>query len=96
MAAGRTHGREQPHEIYSSWVFMGGIPRWQHRRIGSYKGGNAIFMSYVCDRLYRARKCRLDSYEGMPATNKDVDAHNEGDFSGVDLEELRAHDSRLG
>ena len=77
--------------------FMGNIPRGSIVEFGSYKGGNAIFMSYIADRLYPGTKVfALDSYEGMPATNKDVDAHNEGDFSGVDLEELRAYADKLG
>ncbi len=31
----------------------------------------------------------LDTFEGMPPTDKEVDAHNAGDFAGVDLKELR-------
>jgi predicted O-methyltransferase YrrM len=77
--------------------FLGGIDRGSILEFGSYKGGNAIFMSYVADRLYPGtRVFALDSYEGMPPTNKDVDAHNEGDFSGVDLEELRGYAAKLG
>ncbi|MBF0169625.1 MAG: class I SAM-dependent methyltransferase [Nitrospinae bacterium] len=56
---------------------------------GSYKGGNALFMAYLADRLLPGVKVyALDSFEGMPATDKAVDAHNPGDFSDVDLDEL--------
>jgi predicted O-methyltransferase YrrM len=52
---------------------------------GSYKGGNAIFMAYVVDKLYPGMKVyALDSFEGMPATDKSVDAHNAGDFKDAD------------
>lgn len=64
---------------------------------GSYKGGNAIFMAHVARRLYPGMKVyALDSFEGMPATDKAVDAHNEGDFSDVDLAEMRAYAASLG
>jgi predicted O-methyltransferase YrrM len=77
--------------------FMGAIPRGSIVEFGSYRGGNAIFMSYVADRLYPGtRVYALDSYEGMPPTDKDVDAHNEGDFGDVNLDELRARAAELG
>ena len=77
--------------------FLARLARGNIVEFGSYKGGNAMFMSYVADRLLPGtRVFALDSYEGMPPTNKDVDAHNEGDFSGVDLEELRARARELG
>jgi hypothetical protein len=56
---------------------------------GSYKGGNALFMAYVVKNLYPEVKVfALDTYEGMPKTDKELDLHSEGDFSGVDLDEL--------
>lgn len=58
---------------------------------GSFRGGSAIFLASVCRSLGLPVKVYgLDTFEGMPPTDKGVDAHNEGDFSGVDLEELRA------
>jgi len=63
---------------------------------GSYLGGNAIFMAYVVNKLYPGMKVyALDSFEGMPATDKDIDAHNEGDFNGVDLDELRTYVDKI-
>ena len=57
---------------------------------GSYRGGNAIFMAYIAKRLYpRMKVYALDSFEGMPHTNKNIDAHNVGDFADVDFEELK-------
>lgn len=77
--------------------FLAHVPRGSIVEFGSYKGGNAIFMSYVADRLLPGTKVfALDTFEGMPPTNKDVDAHNQGDFAGVDLDELRDHAAKLG
>lgn len=53
---------------------------------GAYRGGSAIFMSYVAQQLYPGMKVfALDSFEGMPQTDKNVDAHNLGDFADADL-----------
>ena len=58
---------------------------------GSYRGGSAIFLASVCRSLgLNVKVYGLDTFEGMPPTDKGVDAHNAGDFSGVDLNELRA------
>ena len=58
---------------------------------GSFRGGSAIFLASVCRSLGLPVKVYgLDTFEGMPPTDKGVDAHNAGDFSGVDLDELRA------
>lgn len=64
---------------------------------GSYRGGNAIFMAYVASQLYPGVKIyALDSFEGMPATDKSADLHNEGDFRDVDLDELRDYVCKIG
>ena len=58
---------------------------------GSFRGGSAIFLASVCRSLGLPVKVYgLDTFEGMPPTDKGVDAHNAGDFSGVDVDELRA------
>lgn len=70
--------------------FLSRIPFGHVIEFGSYLGGNAIFMAYVAGKLYPGIKVyALDSFEGMPAPDKSVDAHTEGDFANVDLEELR-------
>ena len=57
---------------------------------GSYRGGSAIFMAYVAQKLYPGMKVfALDSFEGMPQTDKNVDAHNAGDFSDTDVDKLQ-------
>lgn len=63
---------------------------------GSYRGGSAIFMAYVAKRLYPGMKVfALDSFEGMPQTDKNVDAHNAGDFADVDFEKLQVRITEL-
>lgn len=58
---------------------------------GSFRGGSAIFLASVCRSLgLNVKVYGLDTFEGMPPTDKGVDAHNAGDFAGVDLNELRA------
>jgi predicted O-methyltransferase YrrM len=70
--------------------FLSRIPFGHIIEFGSYRGGNAIFMAYVAAKLYPGIEVyALDSFKGMPAPDKSVDAHTEGDFGNVDLNELR-------
>src|SRR5687767_11816487 len=58
---------------------------------GAYRGGNALFMARVVHALYPGMKVyALDTYAGMPAPDKSVDAHGRGAFEDTDLEEVRA------
>jgi predicted O-methyltransferase YrrM len=71
--------------------FLGGLPPGHIIEYGSYRGGSAIFMAHVAKKLHPGMKIyALDSYEGMPETDKQVDAHNAGDFADVDLDRLKA------
>lgn len=57
---------------------------------GSWKGGNAMFMAHVAAHTLPGTKVHaLDTFAGMPPTDKAVDAHNAGDFGDADLESLR-------
>lgn len=77
--------------------FLGKIPSGHIIEYGSYRGGSAIFMAYIVNQLYPGmRVYALDSYEGMPATDKNVDAHNIGDFGDVDYEKLQLRIKELG
>jgi len=63
---------------------------------GSYLGGSAIFMAYLAKKLYPDTKVfALDTYEGMPPTDKAVDMHNKGDFSKTSFDELRTYVDEL-
>lgn len=64
---------------------------------GSYLGGSALFAANVCARLHPdVVVYALDTYEGMPPTDKAVDAHSQGDFADVDLDELKAFAAKKG
>ena len=76
--------------------FLDKIPAGDIVEYGSYLGGSAIFMAYVVQKLYPGMKVfALDSFEGMPLTDKNVDAHNVGDFSDVDFEKLQRRINEL-
>jgi predicted O-methyltransferase YrrM len=76
--------------------FLDKIPFGHIVEYGSYRGGSAIFMAYVVKKLFPGMKVfGLDSFEGMPQTDKNVDAHNAGDFSDVDLDRLQARVNEL-
>ena len=56
---------------------------------GAYKGGNALFMAKLCQELHPEMKVyAFDTYEGMPETDKDRDAHRAGDFMDADFDTL--------
>lgn len=59
---------------------------------GSYKGGNAIFMASIASKLYpNVKVYALDTFAGMPETDKSIDAHSKGNFADVDFAELKAY-----
>lgn len=77
--------------------FLRNIAQGDIIEFGSYKGGNAIFMAYVASKLYPGMKIyALDTFEGMPQTDKDIDRHNMGDFSDVSYLELQDYIKSLG
>ena len=64
---------------------------------GAYRGGNALFMArVVASAMPGTRVYALDTYEGMPETDSGIDRHRAGDFSDVDLPELRRHAAAIG
>ena len=94
VAAGRTIvADENRMNIYLLLrFFIGALPAGHIIEFGSYKGGNAIFMAYVCQRLHAGTKVfALDTFQGMPSTDKTIDAHNTGDFADVLFDDLDAY-----
>jgi len=64
---------------------------------GSYRGGTAIFMALVLREVApEARVYALDTFEGMPKTDKSIDAHSEADFSDTSLDQLNKRIRELG
>ena len=58
---------------------------------GAYRAGNAAFMACVAEATMPGTQVyALDTFKGMPPTNRAIDAHSGGDFGDVDLEEIRA------
>jgi hypothetical protein len=69
------------------------LPQLEHGDIvefGSYKGGSATFMGALLRAFgSRARVYALDTYAGMPPTDKVRDLHSAGDFGDTSLDEFR-------
>ena len=64
---------------------------------GSYRGGSAIFMANVARRLgLKGTVYALDTYEGMPDTNDELDLHFAGNFSDTNLDDLKSCIRELG
>jgi O-methyltransferase len=56
---------------------------------GVYKGGTALMLANVVSTA-KGKKLRLfDTFEGMPATDPDLDYHREGDFSDNSISAVR-------
>lgn len=54
-------------------------------------------MARLCQVLHPGMKVyAFDTFEGMPETNKQVDAHSAGDFANVDLDEIRRYAAAEG
>lgn len=76
--------------------FLARLPFGHIVEYGCYRGGNAIFMAYVAQRLHPGMKVfALDSFAGMPQTDKDIDAHNTGDFADADFRSLQERVAEL-
>ncbi len=64
---------------------------------GSYRGGSAIFMAKLCEAVLPGTQVfALDTFSGMPQTDKAVDAHSAGDFADTDFQELQAYIVAIG
>lgn len=76
------------------------LPRLPHGHIveyGSFRGGSAMFMAALAQRfLPGAQVYALDTFEGMPATDRAIDAHSAGDFANTNMEEIRQAADKLG
>jgi predicted O-methyltransferase YrrM len=76
--------------------FLAPLPAGHVVEFGSYKGGNAVFMAHVCRVLHPGtRVYALDTFEGMPPTDKAIDVHNAHDFSDVVFDDLQAYVASL-
>ncbi|MGO8950816.1 MAG: CmcI family methyltransferase [Ktedonobacterales bacterium] len=59
---------------------------------GCYKGGSAVFMASLAQRyLPDTRVFGLDTFAGMPETDRKVDWHEPGNFQDTDLASLNTY-----
>lgn len=74
-------------------ILQYGLPQLEDGDIvefGSYKGGSAIFMGSLLRAHGASRKVyALDTYAGMPETDKVRDLHRKGDFIDTDIDDFR-------
>jgi hypothetical protein len=77
--------------------FLPRLPFGHIVEFGSYKGGSAIFMAALSQKfLPGVQVIGFDTFAGMPATDRAVDAHRPGGFCDVDLTELRRYVESVG
>ncbi len=77
--------------------FLSNLENQDIIEFGSFKGGNAIFMASVMREVAPdARIYALDTFSGMPDTDKTIDAHTKGDFGDTSLGALEQAIDQLG
>lgn len=77
--------------------YLPSLPFGHVAEFGTYRGGSAMFMAHVAARcLPGVRVFAFDTFTGMPAVDAGIDAHLKGDFSDVDVEEVRAYAAAAG
>jgi predicted O-methyltransferase YrrM len=68
------------------------LPHLQHQNViefGAFKGGTSIFMASILRAIAPAAKLyALDTFEGMPETDRAIDAHGAGDFVDASIHAL--------
>ena len=76
------------------------LPRLERGHIiefGSYRGGSAMFMAYLAAiHLPGVQVYALDTYEGMPPTDRTIDAHQQGEFGETNYDEVVAAKNAAG
>lgn len=56
---------------------------------GAYRGGSSLFMAKVCKEIMPETKVfAFDTFEGMPETDANRDAHRKGDFADTNYDEI--------
>jgi len=64
---------------------------------GSFRGGSAFFIASLAKKFLPGTMVySLDTFEGMPATDKSIDAHNAQDFATTSLQEIEEAKTKLG
>lgn len=77
--------------------FLPRLPLGHIVEYGSFRGGSAMFMAALAQRfLPGAQVYALDTFAGMPETDRTIDAHAAGDFANTNMEEIRQAADKLG
>jgi predicted O-methyltransferase YrrM len=77
--------------------FLGDLASQNVIEYGTYRGGGALFMAVLLQELYpRARVWALDTFEGMPEVNANVDLPPPDDFADTNLNTIRFTAAQLG
>lgn len=77
--------------------FLGRLDSQNVIEFGCYRGGNVLFMATVLKELHpQARVFALDTYAGMPPTDRTRDLHSAGDFADASLPALIARAEQFG
>jgi predicted O-methyltransferase YrrM len=77
--------------------FLGRLGGGNVLELGTYTGGSALFMASAMQTfLPAAWIVGVDTFTGIPYSDRSVDAHSAGDFAGVDLDELIAYKTAAG
>jgi hypothetical protein len=77
--------------------FLPKLPAGHIIEFGAYRGGSALFMGSLAKKfLPGADVYALDTFDGMPTTDKEIDAHNRGDFDATSLVEIEEAKADLG
>jgi Macrocin-O-methyltransferase (TylF) len=78
-------------------LFVPRIPFGDIIEFGSFRAGCAMFMGHICNAINpKIRVYALDTYEGMPESDRSVDTFKERSFSNVDFAEVQAALSSSG
>jgi predicted O-methyltransferase YrrM len=77
--------------------FLGDLASQNVIEFGTYRGGGALFMATLLKELHpHAKVWALDTFEGMPAVNANVDLPPPDDFADTDLDMIRFTAEQLG
>jgi len=77
--------------------FLGDLASQNVIEYGTYRGGGALFMATLLKELYPGAKVwALDTFEGMPEVNDNVDLPPPDDFAATNLDMIRFTAAQLG
>lgn len=77
--------------------YLPALPPGHIIEFGACRGGSAFFMAALAAKfLPGAHIYGLDSFEGMPETDKSIDIHSSGDFADANFDDIQRTKEKLG